>query len=77
MDGENKGKPYEQMDDLGVPPIFLGSTPIVTGKGDNPNDIYSFNAEAQRCGVWMMTPNGHNQQLHSLHSFKTQFAQDE
>ena len=28
MDGENNGKPYEQMDDLGgFPPIF-GSTPI-------------------------------------------------
>ncbi len=26
MDGENKGKPYEQMDDLGVP-LFL-ETPI-------------------------------------------------
>ena len=26
MDGENNGKPYEQMDDLGVP-IFL-ETPI-------------------------------------------------
>ena len=23
MDGENKGKPYEQMDDLGVFPLFL------------------------------------------------------
>ena len=23
MDGENKGKPYEQMDDLGGPPLFL------------------------------------------------------
>ena len=28
MDGENKGKPYEQMDDLGVP-IFL-ETPTCT-----------------------------------------------
>ncbi len=28
MDGENKGKPYEQMDDLGVP-LFL-ETPINT-----------------------------------------------
>ena len=28
MDGENNGKPYEQMDDLGnFPPIF-GLTPI-------------------------------------------------
>ncbi len=23
MDGENNGKPYEQMDDLGGPPLFL------------------------------------------------------
>ena len=30
MDGENNGKPYEQMDDLGgVPPIF-GNTPMET-----------------------------------------------
>ena len=28
MDGENKGKPYEQMDDLGVlPPLFLVQHP--------------------------------------------------
>ena len=25
MDGENNGKPYEQMDDLGVP-LFFGNT---------------------------------------------------
>ena len=31
MDGENKGKPYEQMDDLGGPPLFL-ETPIYTQK---------------------------------------------
>ena len=31
MDGENKGKPYEQTDDLGGPPLFLdffGNTQI-------------------------------------------------
>ncbi len=27
MDGENKGKPYEQMDDLVGFPIIFGSTP--------------------------------------------------
>ncbi len=27
MDGENNGKPYEQMDDLGGKPLFL-ETPI-------------------------------------------------
>ena len=27
MDGENNGKPYEQMDDLGVFPLFLGWHP--------------------------------------------------
>ncbi len=27
MDGENNGKRYEQMDDLGGPPLFL-ETPI-------------------------------------------------
>ena len=27
MDGENNGKPYEQMGDLGGPPLFL-ETPI-------------------------------------------------
>ncbi len=34
MDGENNGKPYEQMDDLGVPFIF-GNTHI--------NNIFLFN----------------------------------
>ena len=29
MDGENNGKSYEQMDDLGVPPLFF-ETPIYT-----------------------------------------------
>ena len=27
MDGENKGKPYEQMDGLGAFPFFFGNTP--------------------------------------------------
>ena len=31
MDGENKGKPYEQMDDLGGFPLFL-ETPILVFK---------------------------------------------
>ena len=31
MDGENNGKPYEQMDDLGGPPLFL-ETPIYPRK---------------------------------------------
>ena len=30
MDGENNGKPYEQIDDLGVNTPFFGSTPIFT-----------------------------------------------
>ena len=31
MDGENKGsKPYEQMDDLGGPPLFLVQHPYQT-----------------------------------------------
>ena len=29
MDGENNGKPYEQMDDLGGFPIILGNTHIL------------------------------------------------
>ena len=33
MDGENNGKPYEQMDDLGVP-LFL-ETPIYTRGSTN------------------------------------------
>ena len=28
MDGENNGKPYEQMDDLGGFPMIFGLTPI-------------------------------------------------
>ena len=31
MDGENNGKPYEQMDDLGGFPIFLLTPKWVTG----------------------------------------------
>ena len=30
MDGENNGKPYEQMDDLGGPPLFLETPNLVT-----------------------------------------------
>ena len=30
MDGENNGKPYEQMDDLGVKPPIFGNTHIDT-----------------------------------------------
>ena len=29
MDGENNGKPYEQMDDLGVFPLFLEGHPYL------------------------------------------------
>ncbi len=29
MDGENNGKPYEQMDDLGGFPMIFGNTHIV------------------------------------------------
>ena len=29
MDGENNGKPYEQMDDLGVFPLFLVQHPFL------------------------------------------------
>ena len=28
MDGENNGKPYDQMDDLGVKPTILGTPHI-------------------------------------------------
>ena len=37
MDGENKGKPYEQMDDLGVP-LFL-ETPKCSQTGPNRPSI--------------------------------------
>ena len=33
MDGENNGKPYEQMDDLGgKPPLFLEGHPYIASK---------------------------------------------
>ena len=35
MDGENNGKPYEQMDDLGGNTTIFGSTPI-SGEDDGP-----------------------------------------
>ena len=31
MDGENNGKPYEQMDDLGGPPLFLETPTMIMG----------------------------------------------
>ena len=34
MDGENTGKPYEQMDDLGVFPLFL-ETPTPNSFGSS------------------------------------------
>ena len=41
MDGENNGKPYEQMDGLGGFPIIFGSTPIYiytwSPSGKNPS----------------------------------------
>ena len=41
MDGENNGKPYEQMDDLGgfTPPIF-GSTPMYLLNNLHPFRIF-------------------------------------
>ena len=37
MDGENNGRPYEQMDDLGGKPLFFGNTHI----GDEILFIYT------------------------------------
>ena len=52
MDGENNGKPYEQMDDLGGKPPIFGNTQMaflwVTGvkwsytDRDNKNSIYNW-----------------------------------
>ena len=39
MDDENKGKPYEQMDDLGGPPLFL-ETPI-SSQQNQRSDVVS------------------------------------
>ena len=45
MDGENNGKPYEQMDDLGGFPMFFGSTPIFLQVGPTHNSrIFSHTA---------------------------------
>ena len=38
MDGENNGKPYEQMDDLGGNTLIFGSTPIFLPNGWFNND---------------------------------------
>ena len=58
MDGEHKGKPYEQMDDLGVFPYFLETPICQDGKlgqvyvypGSRPASIF------QKSGgsFWMM-----------------------
>ncbi len=34
MDGENNEKPYEQMDDLGGPPLFLETSISISPKID-------------------------------------------
>ena len=36
MDGENNGKPYEQMDDLGFFPIMFCKTPMLFHIVPNP-----------------------------------------
>ena len=45
MDGENNGKPYEQMDDLGgETPLFL-ETPIISSHqigSNNPSETWDF-----------------------------------
>ncbi len=42
MDGENNGKPYEQMDDLGGFPIIFGSTPI----SDQESECFEIHMDA-------------------------------
>ena len=39
MDGENNGKPYEQMDDLGVL-LFLGNTNFLLGAMKQLNHVH-------------------------------------
>ena len=41
MDGENNGKPYEQMDDLGVPLFLEGKHPC----GDSPKALVMGSSE--------------------------------
>ena len=41
MDGENNGKPYEEMDDLGSNPLFL-ETAIIWYYGYNPSYPFIF-----------------------------------
>ena len=42
MDGENNGKPYEQMDDLGGCPIIFGSTPKCSEPPHNKREDWKF-----------------------------------
>ena len=47
MDGENHGKPYEQMDDLGVP-LFL-ETPILSSNCAEFKWLSNIHSYDQRC----------------------------
>ena len=55
MDGENNGKPYEQMDDLGGPPLFLETPiyPLLGGSGPR-TWICGFSIHV------VVVPKGHN-----------------
>ena len=57
MDGENKGKPYEQMDDLGGKPPIFGSTPkcFLFGSGGHVTKIHDGEDTNER---WLVTVKG-------------------
>ncbi len=51
MDGENNGKPYEQMDDLGGFPTIFGSTPILYHQKSVQNEV-----RTKKHYCWMVPP---------------------
>ena len=51
MDGENNGKPYEQMDDLGGNPLFLETPISIQSKETDPYDHLTVLPESSRADL--------------------------
>ena len=62
MDGENNGKAYEQMDDLGVFPYFWVDTPIISIKQRLSKAGKDATASARASGAWTCQP-GFNEEV--------------
>ena len=67
MDGENNGKPYEQMDDLGVFPIFLVQHPP-PNSGPGPVTHVTKNFSLSQPPAWILPEiRGYSVMIHICH----------